>query len=153
VGYIRGQLDARKSDMVTRKRLNKSIQDPEGNTYCVDGYLESRDGDSEEWYFAVNDVRIFRFWADDCWDIVHQVVEDENEEKWWKVIAIIKFSGGRWVIDRKRLKEWGFGERAVRTARRDLRRANEKHTEKYGHPISESVFYFLRGRRVATGST
>ena len=138
--------------MVKRKRLNKRIEDPEGNTYCVDGYLESCVGDRKEWSFAVDDVRIFRFWGDDCWDIVHQVVEDENKEKWWKVIAVIKFSGRRWVIDRKRLKEWGFSERAMRTARRDLRRANERHTESYGHPVSESVFDFLRGR-VVTSST
>jgi hypothetical protein len=139
--------------MVKRKRLNKSIEDPQGNAYHVDGCFESSDGDQRECQFAVDDLRIFRFWGDDCWDIVHQVVEDENEEKWWKVIAVIKFSGGRWVIDRKKLKEWGFSDRAVRTARGDLKRANDKHAERYGHPVSESVFDCLRGRRGAASST
>jgi hypothetical protein len=138
--------------MTKHKRFNKSIEDPEGNTYHVEEYEYSEpvDRDHKGRFFSVDDVRIFRFWGDDCWDIVHQVIEDENKEKWWKVIAVIKFSRGGWVIDRKRLKEWGFGDRALRTVKRDLMRVNLEHTQKYGQPLSESVFDFLRGRRAST---
>lgn len=139
--------------MVKRKRLNKSIEDPQGNVYHVEGRFESSDRDQKERFFSVDDVRIFRFWGDDCWDIVHQVIEDENGEKWWKTIAVIKFSGGRWVIDRKKLKEWGFSDRAIRTAKRDLMRVNLEHTQKHGQPLSESVFDFLRGRPLSTRTT
>ncbi len=139
--------------MAKHQRLNKKIEDPQGNVYCVAGYFESSDGARSECRFAVDDVRIFRFWGEDCWDIVHQVVEDKNKEKWWKVVAVIKYSGGRWVIDRKKLREWGFSERAIRTATRDLARVNLEHSQKYDHPVSDSVFDFLRGRRVSTHCT